>query len=171
MHGVADGWSSLLAFERAGFMEGDVWRLATGFLVHWSPSHAAANAMAVGMLALVVARREGIEALARIALAAFAAQALALVCLSGASEYRGASGFAYAIGAYMLVRSVAQKPWQSGVIAVAGIGYLFAAGTSAIASPWLPRDVRPDIAVHLAGALAGSLAATWTCRAWRLRAW
>lgn len=107
----------------------------------------------------MIVRREGPGVLVRVALIALVAQVLALGCWSSASEFRGASGFAYALGAFVLVRSFARNPLESALMAFAGFAYATGIGAGAIVSPWLPADVRPDQPVHLAVAMAGALVA------------
>lgn len=129
----------------------EAWRLAASLASHWSALHFATNAAAISLLARVVARRDGLGALGMVLLAGFAVQLAALAWVSDATEYRGSSGFAWALAAFILARRLG--PAAASLLLLAGWACMPST------SPVLPPGVTADPAMHAAGALAGLLAA------------
>jgi hypothetical protein len=132
--------------------DGELWRLLTGQLVHWTPRMAVLD---LGVLAAcgVWLERRGL-CVWRVLAAAGLLTALA-VYVSDADVYRGSSGLATAafvaaalshprraLGAAALVLLAAKVAWE------AGHAGAFAAGA-------LPAGVAVLPGVHVAGALAG----------------
>lgn len=133
---------------------------AASLAAHWTPAHAVANASAIAALGALVAWREGAEAVARVLILAFGLQMLVLLAGGSAGhEYRGASGFAWALAAYALARSAPRSPVAAALVGFAAVGYWAAGAAGAIASPLLPEGVEASATMHAAGALAGLIAA------------
>lgn len=160
-----------LAYQRHAVLAGEIWRLWTAHLVHFSPSHALADAivlLAMGALA------EPVVGVRRMLLAlAIGAPLISLGLLWGASamlEYRGASGMA--VMAAVVAGAVM---WREGgawkvAIAVAGSTFLVkmvaeAAG-GAVRIDILPAGVSVAWQAHLLGALCGFvfLGISWAAR-------
>jgi hypothetical protein len=152
-----------LEYERTG----EVWRLLTGQLVHWTPRMAAFD---VGMLLGLGIWLEvrGDRRLAAVALMLGAGlTALAVQALSpGLAVYRGSSGLASTFFVLVAVR-IAQTP-DPWIRALAGAAIaLFLgkaafeslAGQTLFAGP-LPQGVRVVPLVHLLGGLGGLVTAT-----------
>lgn len=125
--------------------------LAASLARHWSPWHLATNAVAITLLAVAIARRDGTVALGRVSMLAFALQVAVLAWRSGAIESRGSSGFAWALGAFILARHL------GGLRAAILVALAWACMPEV--SPVLPVGIAPDHALHAAGAIAGLLAA------------
>ena len=89
----------LLAFNRQGILGGEVWRLWTGHLVHYSTGHAALDIVALLVLAGLAEREAGVRAVA--ALLAVAMPLISLCLLLAAPDmllYKGASALATLFG-------------------------------------------------------------------------
>lgn len=98
------GASSLLQYDRAAVMHGEVWRLLTGHLVHFTTLHLAANAGAL-LLAEWALRRSS----ARIPFIFWPLSALVvgltlLVALPGLAIYGGLSGIVCALCALLALQ-------------------------------------------------------------------
>lgn len=132
----------------------EAWRL----FAHWSPLHALANAAGIAALGALIAWRERPAALVRVLLVAFAVQVIVLLAMTGV-EYRGASGFVFALAAYALARSAEYHPRTAAFVALCGAAYVAAAAAGSVASRVLPEGVAVSGTMHVAGALAGLLAA------------
>jgi rhomboid family GlyGly-CTERM serine protease len=90
-----DPLAAHLAYDRQAILSGELWRLWTAHVVHFSWQHALSDALVLFAASRLVERLAG----APLAWAAFAigapAISLALLCAApGMSEYRGASGLA-----------------------------------------------------------------------------
>ena len=156
--------ASSLAWERGAILHGEIWRLWSGHLVHYSLSHAAADALAfcaVGMLAEpLVGPRRFLLAL----LAGAAAISLGLLAFAPALDaYRGASGLAMLTAALAGVRMWRRQPaarWLIGAAALALAAKLLGdAGGHAFTLAGLPAGVAVSWQAHLLGVLLGVCAA------------
>lgn len=90
---------SLLAFDRQGILEGEIWRLWTGHLVHYSTGHAALDIAALLVLAGLAEQEAGARAVA--ALLAVSMPVISLSLLLAAPDmlvYKGASALATLFG-------------------------------------------------------------------------
>lgn len=155
MSAGVEALAGALAFDRAAVAEGQWWRLATALLSHWSAAHAAANALAIAILATAIARRDGARLLLILLGVAIVAQMAALAWLSDAVQYRGSSGLAWALGTFAVARTLEgdrRVQWAAAVF-LSAVAVAWASAASA--SPVLPAAVLPDPAMHLAGVLAG----------------
>jgi membrane associated rhomboid family serine protease len=139
----------------------DASALAGALIAHWSPAHALANAAAIVALGAAVARRDGVVALLLVLGGALAGQAVAVASLPASTEFRGASGFAYALAAFMVGRAGREHPAAASALAAAGLAYMAAQCAGATGSPWIPEGVVPEARVHAAGIAAGLIAAAW----------
>lgn len=132
----------------------EAWRL----FAHWSPLHALANAAAIAVLGAMVAWRERPAALVRVLAVAFAVQALVLLAMTDV-DYRGASGFVFALATYALARAAEGRPRTAAFVALCGAAYMIAVAAGWVASRVLPEGVAASGTMHVAGAVAGLLAA------------
>lgn len=159
--------ATVLAWDRAAILHGEAWRLWTGHLVHYSPSHAGADALALlaaGLLAepLLGTRRFGLV------LAAGAAwMSLGLLgCAPALAEYRGASGLAMLVAALAGVLAWRHRPASRPLVACAAVMLLaklaWEAHAPAPALAGLPERVAVAWQAHLLGMLAGLCAAAIT---------
>ena len=156
--------ASGLAWERAGILHGELWRLWSGHLVHYSISHAAADTLvllAMGWYAepLVGSRRFGLM-LAGGALVL----SLGLLALApGLQEYRGASGLgvltAVLGGTLAWHHHPASRPMLGCAALAMAAKTLWEACAHTAAFTDLPAGVAVAWQAHLLGALLGVLAA------------
>lgn len=90
---------ALLAFDRQGIFAGEIWRLWTGHLVHYSTGHAALDITALFLLAGLAERETGTRAVG--ALLAAAMPLISLCLLLAAPDmliFKGASALATLLG-------------------------------------------------------------------------
>jgi membrane associated rhomboid family serine protease len=87
--------SAGLAWERAAILHGELWRLLSGHLVHYSVSHAGADALVLLAMGLVAEPAVGSRRFAIMLGGGAALVSLGLLALAPAlHEYRGASALA-----------------------------------------------------------------------------
>lgn len=153
-----------LAYARGGILAGELWRLWSAHFVHFSLTHALADAL---VLFSMGALAEPVVGTRRLVLAlALGAPLISLGLLAGAPglmEYRGASGLAVMIGvAAGAVMWPASARWK---VAISVIAAAFAARTLCEASGLsfdassLPEGVAVAWQAHALGALCGALLA------------
>jgi rhomboid family GlyGly-CTERM serine protease len=164
--GAGEPMATGLAWDRAAILHGQAWRLWTGHLVHYSVSHAAADAvalLAMGVLAepMLGARRFGII----LAGGAAAISAGLLVCVPGLAEYRGASGLAMLAAALAGVLAWRYRPGSRRLVAGAVVLLVAKFGWEGVHGAGALADLPPGVAVawqaHLLGSLAGACAGVW----------
>jgi rhomboid family GlyGly-CTERM serine protease len=176
----APNWTTALLdtlqYDRQAVLDGQIWRLVTGNLVHWSPEHFVLDAGAFVLLGLIYERPLR-GALARYCLVLSLAIGLSLlVFLPQLGIYRGLSGVDSGVFAAALVVEAAlargePRRWlwllPAAAIFVVKIAYECATGqlffgTSALGELGLPVPLS-----HAAGALA---AVAWSIYRTRLQA-
>lgn len=152
--------AELLEFDRQSILAGEIWRLWTGHLVHYSVQHALIDVATALVAAAIVLPALGWRRLCRVvALAAPLISIGLLVIAPDCLYYRGASGIAV-----LLVVLATRLLWPRAgavargallLLAVALLGKI-AAEALGYAAPWsdLPGDVRVVWQAHLLGALA-----------------
>lgn len=161
--------ASRLAWERGAILHGEMWRLWSGHLVHYSASHGAADALALlasGMLAEPII---GSRRFAMILLAGATMISLGLLaCAPLLTEYRGASGLAMlttALAGVLLWRRQPAARWLTGAAGLALAAKMLGdAGGYALTLADLPAGVAVSWQAHLLGALLGVGAAIWIDR-------
>jgi hypothetical protein len=166
---VADG--SALEYERSG----EVWRLLTGQMVHWTPRMAFFDlGMLLGLGAWLEIR--GDRRLAAAALALGAVLTSVAVYLSpDLSLYRGSSGMASALFVLAAFRMAdSSEPWTRALAVSAVALFLAKAAFESLAGQTLfagdlPQGVRVVPLVHLLGGLAGAVAAAGGLRICNIR--
>jgi rhomboid family GlyGly-CTERM serine protease len=148
-----------LAWQRGAILHGELWRLWTGHLVHWSASHAAADALALGAAGLLAEPLAGSRRFALVLLGGAAALSLGLLaCAPHLETYRGASGLAMLAAALAGVLLWQRHPAWRPALAAAGLllaikTWAEAGGLAALAA--LPAGVTVAWQAHLLGALLG----------------
>ncbi|MGJ7916588.1 rhombosortase [Massilia sp. LXY-6] len=162
--GAGEPASAGLAWERGAILHGELWRLWSCHLVHFSISHAAADALvllAMGLYAepLVGPRRFGLM----LAGAATLLSAGMLVLAPGLHEYRGASGLAVLTAVLGGVLAWRRHPASHLMLACAALALaaktLWEACAHTAAFTDLPAGVGVAWQAHLLGALLGAAAA------------
>lgn len=158
--------ASTLEWNRAAIASGEVWRLLTGHLVHWTPRMAWVDlsaALALGTAIETLDRR--LLRASALASAALVGPGLLLVAPS-LERYRGMSGIAAGWLAALAVDRLRAGPRRvAGWLAAAALGAFLAktgweivSGRALLVGP-LPEGVAVTPAAHLAGALGGIVAA------------
>jgi rhomboid family GlyGly-CTERM serine protease len=152
--------AAALAWDREAIVHGEVWRLWTGHLVHFSISHAGADALALLAMGLLAEPSLGARRYGAVLFAGAAAISLGLLmCAPALVAYRGASGLAMQVAALAGTLAWRQRPALRPVVACAA-GVLVAKlareacnASDALAS--LPPGVAVAWQAHLLGAVAG----------------
>lgn len=151
--------AELLEFDRQAMLAGEIWRLWTGHLVHYSAQHALVDFATVLIASAIVLPTVGWRRLTLLlAMATPLISAGLLLLAPECLHYRGASGIAV-----MLVVLAARTLWpRSGMggrtalllLAVTLLAKI-AAEAGGLAAPWsgLPEDVRVVWQAHLLGAI------------------
>jgi rhomboid family GlyGly-CTERM serine protease len=163
---LAVGFTSLapqLAYDRQGIVAGEVWRLWTGHLTHFSAQQLWVNVSVLLVVGWLVEREWGARFTAGILLLGMPAISIGLFFLSPhLLQYRGASAVVM-----LLALAAASAMWQSRPAARLGlllIGLALATKTLFDVTGTLPdlSSLPPGIRVawqaHVAGALIGWLA-------------
>jgi rhomboid family GlyGly-CTERM serine protease len=156
-----------LAWDRSALLHGELWRLWTGHLVHFSVSHALADTLALCAAGMMLEPWLGSRRFAALLLGCAALVSLALLaCAPGLGEYRGASGLAM-----MTATAAGSCAWRRHPRAAPLLGCAALALAAKVA--WealgygslsgLPQDVGVAWQAHLLGAACG-LAATAAAR-------
>src|SRR5260221_1003446 len=164
-----------LAFDRAQVANGQWWRPLTGFIAHWTPLHALANALGIAGFGWLIASREGARIVAALMLLSLAVQLPCLFALGhtagadNAAEYRGDSGFLYTMAVFCWLRGGQTRGWRilraliafTAFTAVAAFARLAIAGAGMFTSSLLPIGIASAWQIHVAGIAAGLLAYGW----------
>jgi rhomboid family GlyGly-CTERM serine protease len=158
------GAPELLEFDRQALLAGDIWRLWTCHLVHYTLQHALLDGAVVVVAGLIAAQRLGLRTVARAL--AFGAPCIALGLLLAAPElhsYRGASGIAV-----MLSVMAGLSLWRDADHRTRAVLMLMAVVlpakvvAEAVGWSWGWSDLPPDVEVawqaHLLGGVAGVIA-------------
>ena len=148
-----------LRYDREALLDGELWRLLTGHLVHLGPSHMAMNVVALAVLVLVL----GPLLRARDWLIAGLAAALAidlglLLAHPGVAWYVGLSGVLHGFWSAAAVRGWALRRPEAAVLAlllVAKLGYEIVVGPVPMTGAVAQGPV--VTAAHAWGALGGAL--------------
>ena len=157
--------ASGLAWERVAILNGELWRLWSGHLVHFSASHAGADVLALlasGALAepLIGTRRFALV----LGGGALLLSLGLLMCAPELHEYRGASGLAVLTAVLGGVLAWNRYPGSRPVLVCAALALasktLWEACANMAAFTDLPAGVAVAWQAHLLGAVLGGCAAT-----------
>jgi rhomboid family GlyGly-CTERM serine protease len=154
-----------LAWERSAILHGELWRLWTGHLVHFSASHAGADGLALVALGLLAEPLIGSRRYARVLAGGAVAISLGLLALApGLHEYRGASALAVLSAVLGGVLAWRRYPASRPMLCCAALALasktLWEAFAHTAAFTDLPAGVEVAWQAHLLGALLGVLAAS-----------
>jgi rhomboid family GlyGly-CTERM serine protease len=152
-----------LEYRREAVLGGEIWRLWSGHVVHYSARHALLDGLAASILALALARAgAGWGPLPRLLLIAPILSLVLLLAVPDMAVYRGASGLGMALAGMLLRVLATERPeWRVGLVAVAlallGKMLMDALG---LVPGWssLPHGVRVAWQAHAAGLALGWLA-------------
>lgn len=153
-----------LAWERSAILHGEIWRLWSGHLVHYSLSHGAADVLAflaTGILAEPVIGSRRFAAI--LAGGALLISLGLLQFVPALEEYRGASGLAMLVTALAGVLVWRRQPnmrWLVGAVGLAlAVKLLGDAGDDTLTLAALPVGVAVSWQAHALGGLLGVCAA------------
>jgi rhomboid family GlyGly-CTERM serine protease len=139
-------------YDRTAILRGEVWRLVTGHLTHWSPDHLLWDVVAFVTLGFVCERRHAFYGTVLLASALSVSLVLWIVCPE-VTAYRGLSAVASALW-FWAALIIAERRLMAGFVLLAlffgKVLIELSTGTSIFASG---ITVLPS--VHLIGAAAG----------------
>jgi len=151
--------AAAMAWERSAILHGELWRLIGGHVVHFSPSHAGADALGLIAMGLVAEPLTGSRRFALVLGGGALLISLGLLALApGLSEYRGASGLAVLTTVLGGVLAWRRYPASRAMLACAGLA--LASKTLWEAFSDLPAGVTVAWQAHLLGAAFGLCAAS-----------
>jgi rhomboid family GlyGly-CTERM serine protease len=160
-----------LEYSSPAIAAGQVWRLATGHLVHWSPGHLWWDASMFALLGALAERRSRGEFVGCLAVAS-GTIAMSTWVLSPETEvFRGLSGIDWALFAWLAVslagEDITRGRWKGALVGaalcaafVAKTAHEMRTGGSVVVDLESAGVVTFPLA-HVAGALAGSVVAVW----------
>jgi len=153
-----------LEWEPAAILHGELWRLIGGHLVHFSLSHAGADALGLVAMGLVAEPLAGSRRFALVLGGGALLISLGLLALApGLSAYRGASGLAVLTAVLGGVLAWQRYPASRTMLACAGLALasktVWEAFAHTAAFSDLPAGVTVAWQAHLLGAVLGLCAA------------
>jgi rhomboid family GlyGly-CTERM serine protease len=159
---VPAGVQSLLAYDRHALLTGEVWRLWTGHLVHFSWKHALADGIVLAAMARLAEQEFGSRRLAcTLAVAAPVISLVMLLFVPALYEYRGASAIAVVVGVVAAAALWRDERWHAFVILAASayvLKTIMDALSADVGSSILPAGVNGMWQAHACGAIAGAVA-------------
>lgn len=169
---LAAGFTSLaplLAYDRAALLAGEIWRLWTGHLVHFSAQQLFVDLSALLLAGWLVERERGTRFTAGLVLLGMPAISIALLLASPQLHaYRGISGVVMLLALAAATSMWSARPGARPALLLLGSALALktavdAAGVVPELSS-LPPDVRVAWQAHVAGAAFGWLAARHQAR-------
>ena len=153
-----------LEWERTAILHGELWRLWSGQLVHFSLSHAGADTLGLVAMGLVAEPLTGSRRFALVLGGGALLISLVVLALApGLSEYRGASGLAMLTAVMGGVLAWQRYPASRAMLACAGLALasktLWEAFAHTAAFSDLPAGVTVAWQAHLLGGALGFCAA------------
>jgi rhomboid family GlyGly-CTERM serine protease len=166
---LGESETAMLAWDRGALHNGELWRLWTGHLVHFSASQALAETLALFVTGLYAEPLVGSRRFALILACAADLLSLGMLTLApGLNEYRGASGLATLTAVLAGALAWRRHPELRPVLGCAALGLaaktLWEAGAHVAAFTELPAGVAVAWQAHLLGVLLGAWAAAWIVR-------
>lgn len=152
--------ATVLAWQRDALLRGELWRLWTGHIVHFSPAHALADTLAVAATGALAETTLGPRRMAAVLLLGAPLLSVGLVaCAPALAEYRGASGLAILLAVLAGGLAWRDRPDARPLLSFAACALAakvvveHASGDPAVAA--LPDGVVVAWQAHLGGALLG----------------
>ncbi len=157
---VPDAWQQRLAFDRQAILAGELWRLWSGHLVHFSMQHAAADTAVLLILGMVAESKWGSSWMARALCGSALFISLTLLLIAPALlEYRGASALAVAIAVRVGMHYRKTRPDLRAYLNCLGgffaLKMIFDASGAQLDLGGLPDGISVCWQAHALGALAG----------------
>lgn len=158
---IPDAAQQLLAYDRNAIFAGELWRLWTGHLVHFSHTHALIDGIVLYAMASLAEQAFGSRSLAwAVALAALVISLVLLAFVPALLEYRGASGIAVLV-AVMAFSSVWYDERSHAFVMLIAAAYalktLVDSLSLAPSSTVLPLGVNVAWQAHVCGAVVGAV--------------
>lgn len=152
------------AYDRAGILAGEIWRLWTGHLVHFSAQQLVVDVSALLLAGWLVERERGTGFTAGVVLLGMPAISIALLLASPQlHEYRGASGVVVLLALVATTSMWMRHPGTRPALLLLGVALAVKTVIDATGGPpglsSLPPGVRVAWQAHVAGAVFGWLAA------------
>lgn len=162
--GAGEPVAAGLAWERGAILHGELWRLWTGHLVHFSLSHAAADALVLAAMGLLAEPLVGPRRFAMLLGGGAFVLSLGLLALApGLHEFRGASGLAVLTAVLGGVLAWQRYPASRPMLLCAALALASKTLWEACAHTAAFTELPPGVAVawqaHVLGALLGVCAA------------
>jgi rhomboid family GlyGly-CTERM serine protease len=154
---LVPGAAEALELERARVAGGELWRLLSGHLVHYSREHLVLDALAFLALGLACERRAPRRTALALAAAALAIPLAVLTLQPELARYRGLSGLDSALFGLLLgleARAGARRAWLAGALLAAKLGWELASGQALFVDS-VAQDFVPVPLAHALGALLG----------------
>jgi rhomboid family GlyGly-CTERM serine protease len=159
---VPAGVQGMLAYDRHAILSGEIWRLWSGHLVHFSWKHALADGIVLCAMARLAEQEFGSRRLAcTLAVTAPVISLVLLAFVPALFEYRGASALAVLVGVIAAAALWRDERWHAFVILAASTYVLKTIMDALSADPVstvLPAGVSVSWQAHACGAIAGAVA-------------
>jgi GlpG protein len=108
---AAPAIANVLVYDRSHVEAGELWRLLTSHLVHFTPMHLLYDVVAIGVGGGMIEQRWGMRRLALLyVMASLGIGFTLLLAAPSLAIYGGLSGIAYAALAYAALGSLSQRP-------------------------------------------------------------
>ncbi len=110
---MVPGATELFIYDRPALARGELWRLLTAHLVHYSGAHLLNNLLVLVSAAWLVERRYRSDWLCIVALSGTAIGIGVFVFEPGVARYAGASGVSFGLLTYVALRGLTENPrWR-----------------------------------------------------------
>ncbi len=159
---IPESAQQLLAYDRHAIFAGEIWRLWTGHLVHFSHTHALIDGIVLYAMSSLAEREFGSRSLlGALALAALVISLVLLAFVPSLLEYRGSSGIAVLV-AVMAVTAVWHDERNHAIVMLVAAAYTLKTLVDSLSlaptSTVLPLGVSVAWQAHVCGAIAGAAA-------------
>jgi rhomboid family GlyGly-CTERM serine protease len=151
-----------LACDRAGVDQGQIWRLWTGHITHFSPRHAVLDALMLLIVGVIAEREFGSRRIAHLLFAGAPLISIAMLIASpDLTQYRGASAIAVILATVAGMSLWRSRPKSRVALSLLAIGLAakiaFDAVGASVTLAELPDQVRVAWQGHLLGGMLGGV--------------
>ena len=171
---IPENTMAWLAYDRQAILAGEIWRLWTGHLVHFSVQHAISDIIALLILSKIAERGVGTRMMSwTLFICAPIISVILLITEPDLIFYRGLSGLSVFIGVAVGAVLWHRTSRLHGILTLLGVLLagkimLDVAGYPLLSS--VPAGVKTAWQAHVIGAILGGLAAIWyERRLWSVR--
>jgi rhomboid family GlyGly-CTERM serine protease len=155
---LAAWWAPTLDYDRAAIARGEVWRLITGHLAHWTPQHLAWDVLAFLMLGAFCEAERGHRPVAVVILVAALGVSLFLfLCCPEVAEYRGLSAIDSTLWCWAALLIAPRSRLVAVLLVAVFIGKVLAELVTSVAV-FAPLSGAVELlpVVHVVGAIVGA---------------